>query len=114
MRRRVTNICPICGEPFEGLTTRRYCSNRCRGQAARQEATMHEHGGESLPVDPPFGRVLTDEEMELRPREDVIEFLARTWRTMFGDRVFDTDVVEDLRREDELLSEHVYKLSRGK
>lgn len=109
MRRRVSNTCPVCGETFEGLTTRKYCSGRCRTEAGRRQLVVDEHTF----TDPPVGRLLTDEELERRPDEDVVEYLARTWRSMFGDRVFTTDVVEDLRREDELLSEHVYKLSRG-
>lgn len=114
MRRRVTATCPVCGASFEGLTTRRYCSDRCRSRAARQEATVNEYTEEQLPVELPFGRVLTDEEMEPRPGENIADLFVRVRRTMFRNQVFDSDVVEDLRREDELQSDHVYHLSHGR
>jgi len=35
-RRRVKGSCVICGQEFEGLTRRMYCSNRCAVRAYRQ------------------------------------------------------------------------------
>ena len=34
-RRRVTKACEVCGTTFEGLSQRRYCSDRCRVRASR-------------------------------------------------------------------------------
>jgi hypothetical protein len=34
-RRRQLKHCEVCGEPFEGIAQRRYCSDRCRMRAAR-------------------------------------------------------------------------------
>jgi hypothetical protein len=31
----VAGTCEICGKPFEGLSTRRYCSNKCAARASR-------------------------------------------------------------------------------
>ncbi len=111
MRRRVTNICPVCGESFEGLTTRRYCSDRCRNRAARQESAVNEHASEQVPADPPFGRVLTDEEMELQPGENVADYFRRIRQTMFGSRrIFDGDVVELIRKERDARTAHLESL----
>jgi hypothetical protein len=38
-RRRFVKRCEVCGEPFEGIAQRRYCSDRCRMRAARKQAT---------------------------------------------------------------------------
>ena len=35
-RRKTTKRCPVCGAEFEGIATKRYCSDRCRVQAARE------------------------------------------------------------------------------
>ncbi len=114
MRRRVANTCPVCGEPFEGLTTRRYCSSRSRTRVAREVVHVKEHTEELRLAEPLFGRVLTSQDMELLPGENVADLFVRIRRAMFGDHVFDSDVVEDLRRADELLSDHVYHLSHGR
>jgi hypothetical protein len=38
-RRRLVKRCEVCGESFEGIAQRRYCSDRCRMRAARRQAT---------------------------------------------------------------------------
>lgn len=34
-RKRLLKHCEVCGQPFEGIAQRRYCSDRCRMRAAR-------------------------------------------------------------------------------
>lgn len=38
-RRRLLKHCEVCGEPFEGIAQRRYCSDRCRMRASRGQVT---------------------------------------------------------------------------
>lgn len=33
LRRQTQSACVVCGSPIEGITTRRYCSDRCRSKA---------------------------------------------------------------------------------
>lgn len=39
-RRRLVKHCEVCGEPFEGIAQRRFCSDRCRMRAARGQTTV--------------------------------------------------------------------------
>ena len=38
-RRRLRKQCAVCGQPFEGIAQRRYCSDRCRMRASRGQST---------------------------------------------------------------------------
>jgi hypothetical protein len=96
-RARVRAVRARCGAEFEGLATRRYCSDRCRVEAARARARPET----AAPA--PVER-LTEDDLIQRPGEDAADHVARLRQEVFGDRVFDSDVVEDPRRADEELS----------
>ena len=36
LRRRVTQTCPICKQPYDGAAHKRYCSAACRQRAYRE------------------------------------------------------------------------------
>lgn len=113
-RKRVTKRCERCGTEFEGLTTKRYCSDRCRVEAAR--ARGHRNGRSDrpdVPDGPPFDAGLTDDEIGPRPGEGAADFFERFLQTVYGDVVLDTDVVDDLRRADDELSQRYSAASRS-
>ena len=99
-RKRVSKRCELCGTEFEGLTTKRYCSDRCRVEAARLRARRRPEDLHKLPKSegPPFDVVLTEEELEPRPGEDAADYFTRIRQAVFGDFVFDTDSVELVRQ----------------
>lgn len=113
-RKRVAKRCEQCGTEFAGLTTKRYCSDRCRVEAARLRARRHPDDLRLLPkpAGPPFDTILSEEEMEPLPGEDAADYFTRIRQAVFGDYVFDTDVVETLRQADEELSERYSNPSR--
>lgn len=110
-RTRVTKTCPVCDTSFEGLTTRRYCSDRCRVRAGRDHRADEAALAGSV-AGPPFGSRLSDEDLEQRPGENVAEFLTRLRRTVYGDQIFDTDAAELIRQERDARSEHLASLSK--
>jgi len=106
MRRRVANTCLVCGEGFEGLTNRRYCSDRCRTRAAREHDAASTLSASSVST-PPMESRLTHEDIIQRPDEVVAEFLGRLRRKVYGDRMSDTDAAELIRQERHARSEHL-------
>ena len=116
-RKRVRKRCELCGTEFEGLTTKRYCSDRCRVQAARNRG--HTLDGADKPTvsgpegadGPPFDALPTEEEIERLLTLDAPDAFAQLRKLFYGDYVFDTDAVEDIRRQREGRSEHLAKLT---
>ena len=98
-RKRVTKRCELCGSEFEGLTTKRYCSDRCRVEAARERSQQGTPvNRQPVPVDAPSDRVLSEEELAVQPGEDAADYFDRIRRAVFGDRVMPDDSVEIVRR----------------
>ncbi len=48
-RRRVEHLCELCGRPFEGLATARFCSSLCRVRAYRLRHRAPDEGRADLP-----------------------------------------------------------------
>ena len=116
-RKRVRKRCELCGTEFEGLATKRYCSDRCRVQAARKRAQTlggaDEVSGSRRegPTGPPFDTLPSEEEIERLLTLDAPDAFAQLRTLFFGDYVFDTDAAEDVRRQREERSEHLAKLT---
>ena len=92
-RRRSTKRCPVCGAEFEGIATKRYCSDRCRVQAARERETG-----------------ATPEESRREERRAIVERLLRRRNEFFGGRVLPDDSTDILRSEREARSQHLSDL----
>ena len=58
-RRRVKGACAVCGQPIEGITKRRYCSDSCRVRAAYRR-------NRGIPVSDSDARSVTRSEQEDR------------------------------------------------
>jgi predicted nucleic acid-binding Zn ribbon protein len=92
-RRKTTKRCPVCGTEFEGITTKRYCSDRCRVQAARERET--------------------DAASEVSRREErraIVERLLKRRTEFFGGRALPDDPTDFLRAEREARSHHLRDL----
>ena len=92
-RRKTIKRCPICGAEFAGLTTKRYCSDRCRVKAARERAVGADSG-----------------ETRQEERRAIVERLLRRRNEFFGGRVLPDDSADILRAEREARSQHLSDL----
>ena len=81
-RRRVRKSCEVCGEPFEGIAQRRYCSDTCRVRASRRrraELVAAEHGSALAP-----SASVGDAELQRRDGEPIVDYLTRLESLIFG------------------------------
>lgn len=92
-RRKTTGRCLVCGTAFEGIATKRYCSDRCRVQAARERKQGVESG-----------------DGHREERRAIAERLLRRRIEYFGGRVLPDDSTEILRAEREARSHHLSDL----
>jgi len=92
-RRKTTKSCPVCETEFEGIATKRYCSDRCRVQASR----AREGDAESA-------------ETRREERRAIIERLFKLRDEIYGGRMLPDDSTEILRAEREARSQHLADL----
>lgn len=103
-RRKIEKHCEVCGEPFEGLAQRRYCSDQCRNRASRLRTRQ---GRPALFSDADLDRLM--ELAAQREGESMVEHFDRIRELISRGRVFE-DSTEILRREREKRSKHLASL----
>jgi hypothetical protein len=92
-RRKTTKRCAVCGTEFEGIATKRYCSDRCRVQASRERESKEESARTSR-----------------EERRAIVERLFRLRDEISGGRMLPDDSTEILRAEREARSQHLADL----
>ncbi len=106
-RRKTTKTCAVCGTEFEGIATKRYCSDRCRVQASRERAedtivsnpsppeTQEDHGPAAARHE------LAKVGMDRREGEDIVSYFDRVRAHISQGRVFDdsTEIIRQSRIE---------------
>jgi len=119
MRRRTTKPCAVCGNAFEGVAQRRYCSDRCRVGAARRRAedaaapppaapSVWDANPAAYPGHVPLDQL--DDDWPVRGADEPIdEFLQRVAERLSGGRTSDTDSVELVRQSREQRTEELMR-----